>query len=92
MNMNDRLNKVIKMTENDIEFEINNIKECAKNLIKHSERAEQLVKDVDNGNGYYSGFFEFAEDNARKAVKAEERIHNLRSTLSKLKFSLNESE
>ena len=92
MNMSDKLNQVIKMTEKDIEFEINTIKECAKNLIKHSERAEQLIKDVDNGNGYYAGFFDFVEDNAKNAVKAVERIHNLRSTLATLKFILNESE
>lgn len=92
MNDVDKLNQVITITENEIKFEINTLAECAKNLLTHAEQAEILINDINRGNGYYSGFFEFAEDNIKKAIKAEERIRNLRNNLTKLKFVLNRNE
>lgn len=89
---NNKLNQSITITENEIGFEINTLKDCAKNLLMHAKQAEELIKDIESSNGYYSGFFGFAEDNIKKAIKAEDRISSLRATLAKLKYALNENE
>lgn len=92
MSTTDNLKQVITITENELKFEINALKECAKTLIAHAKQAEDLIRDIDSDAGYYSGFFEFAEDNIKKAITVDDRIHNLRATLTKLNYILNENE
>lgn len=92
MSTTDKIKQAITITENELKLEINALKECAKNLIMHAKQGEDLIKDIESGNGYYSGFFGFAEDNIKKAIKAEDRINSLRATLSKLNYALNEND
>ena len=92
MSTTDKIKQAITITENELTFEINTLKECAQNLIMHAKQGEYLITDIDSGNGYYSGFFGFAEDNIKKAIKAEDRINSLRTTLLKLKYALNEND
>lgn len=92
MSTTDKIKQAITITENELKLEINALKDCAKNLIMHAKQGEDLITDIENGNGYYSGFFGFAEDNIKKAIKAEDRINSLRATLSKLNYALNEND